>query len=87
MAPPVTLDFSDKSIQWHGWHNAIPLLYPVTWHTMTQPTISLSEAVQAFGISKRTIERKIASGDIGRDQIRLEGGKRLFLMAELIRVF
>lgn len=54
---------------------------------MTQPTISLSEAVQVFGISKRTIERKIASGDIGRDQIRHEGGKRLFLMAELIRVF
>ncbi|CAA7613303.1 conserved hypothetical protein [Magnetospirillum sp. LM-5] len=54
---------------------------------MTQPAITLSEAVQAFGISKRTIERKIASGDIGRDQIRLESGKRLFLMAELIRVF
>ncbi|AVM73386.1 hypothetical protein MSR1_08830 [Magnetospirillum gryphiswaldense MSR-1] len=62
-------------------------IYSVTWHTMTHPTISLSEAIQVFGISKRTIERKIASGDIGRDQIRLEGGKRHFLMAELIRVF
>lgn len=54
---------------------------------MTQPYITLSEATKVFGISKRTIERKIASGEIGRDQIRLEGGKRLFLMAELIRVF
>jgi DeoR/GlpR family transcriptional regulator of sugar metabolism len=57
------------------------------WHTMTQPFVTLSEAVQVFGISKRTIERKIASGEIGRDQIRHEGGKRLFMMAELIRVF
>lgn len=54
---------------------------------MTQPTLSLSDAIHVFGISKRTIERKIASGDIGRDQIRLEGGKRLFMVAELIRVF
>lgn len=64
-----------------------PLLLSHHWHTMTHPYISLSEAIQVFGISKRTIERKIASGDIGRDQIRLEGGKRHFLMAELIRVF
>lgn len=54
---------------------------------MTQPMISLSDAIQVFGISKRTIERKIASGEIGRDQIRIENGKRQFLMAELIRVF
>ena len=38
----------------------------VTFHTMTQPTLSLSDAIQVFGISRRTIERKIASGDIGR---------------------
>ena len=54
---------------------------------MTQPFVTLSDAIQVFGISKRTIERKIASGDIGRDQIRLEGGKRHLLMAQLIRVF
>lgn len=54
---------------------------------MTQPFVTLSEAVQVFGISKRTIERKITSGEIGRDQIRHQGGKRLFTMAELIRVF
>ncbi|MBR9970850.1 hypothetical protein [Magnetospirillum sulfuroxidans] len=57
------------------------------WHTMTQPYVTLSEATQAFTVSKRTIERKIKDGEIGRDQIRMEGGKRHILMAELIRVF
>lgn len=40
-----------------------------------------------FTSTKRTIERKIKDGEIGRDQIRMEGGKRYILMAELIRVF
>lgn len=57
------------------------------WHTMTQPYVTLAEATQAFSTSKRTIERKIKDGEIGRDQIRMEGGKRHILMAELIRVF
>lgn len=54
---------------------------------MSQPYVTLTEAAQAFGTSKRTIERKIKAGEIGRDQIRMEGGKRHILMAELIRVF
>jgi hypothetical protein len=68
-------------------HRAV---YPFPWHTMSQPEapyISMAEAVPVFGISKRTIERAIKSGEIGRDQIRYEGGKRLFLVAELVRVF
>ena len=64
--------------------------YPVIWHDMSQvqnPYISMRDAVDTFGISKRTIERAITSGEISRTQIYFEGGKRMFLMAELIRVF
>lgn len=65
-------------------------LYFITWHSMTQhfaSSVSAHEATQIFGISKRTLERKIASGEISGTQIYFEGGKRFFHMGELIRVF
>ena len=49
--------------------------------------ISVSDAGHVFGLSKRTIERKLTSGEISGTQTRIEYGKRLVSVAELMRVF
>ncbi|SEH31178.1 hypothetical protein SAMN04244559_01092 [Magnetospirillum fulvum] len=64
--------------------------YFFIWHSMTQQiahSLSAHDVTQVFGISKRTLERKISSGALAESQIYLEGGKRFFYMSELIRVF
>lgn len=71
------------------WHS-LSHLYFIIWHSMshTDPAyISLQDATHLFDISKRTIERKISSGEINREQIRTDDGKREIFFAELVRVF
>jgi len=50
-------------------------------------SLSIKEAVELFGISKRTLERKIKSGDINSSSITLENGARFIELAALIKVF
>lgn len=51
------------------------------------PFLTVREAVEAFGISKRTLERRLGDGTIHQSQIRREGTERQISLAELIRVF
>lgn len=55
---------------------------------MTHPGfLTVREAVEAFGISKRTLERRLGDGTIHQSQIRRDGPERQIPLAELIRVF
>ena len=68
----------------------MPHTYSVIWHSMSYPEtsyISARDAANVFSISKRTIERKIASGELSGTQIRMDGAKRMIHFGELIRVF
>ncbi len=47
----------------------------------------MGEAIRDFGISKRTLERRIADGTISQSQIFVEDGKRHIPIVELIRAF
>ena len=49
--------------------------------------MSLDNASKHFGISKRTIERRLADGTIGKSQTEVRDGKRYIYVAELLRVF
>lgn len=49
--------------------------------------LTVREAVEGFGISKRTLERRLGDGTIHQSQIRREGAERQISLAELIRVF
>jgi len=49
--------------------------------------LSVRQAVEAFRISRRTLERRLSDGSIHQSQVRHEGKERLIPIAELIRVF
>jgi len=49
--------------------------------------LSLGDASKDFGISKRTIERRLADGTISKSQTEVRDGKRYIYLGELIRVF
>lgn len=60
----------------------------LNWQTMSHHTwLTVSEAEDAFKVSRRTIERRLKDGSIGGSQVRREGQERRIALAELIRVF
>lgn len=50
-------------------------------------SLSIKEAIELFGVSKRTLERKISSGGIDSSSISLKNGARFIELSALIKVF
>lgn len=68
--------------------HAVAYATNLTWHPMSHPVwLTVREITATFGISRRTLERRISKGDIHQSQIRREGSERHIALAELIRVF
>jgi hypothetical protein len=55
---------------------------------MTHPVwLSIQQAVDLFGISRSTLERRLRKGDIHQSQTRRQGSERQISFVDLLRVF